>query len=73
MEILCRKYFENGPVITAKANIQILLLYTDLLIRQERTEDAICFLERELTKKIYLPDECNSIRKRLSVLTGEKK
>lgn len=68
MELLCQNYFANGPVITAKVNITILLLYTDQLIRQGRKEDAAIFLRQETAKKIYLPDELNSIHKRLSAL-----
>ncbi|MBP5182242.1 MAG: hypothetical protein J6331_04355 [Lentisphaeria bacterium] len=68
MEALCREYFGKGPVRTARENVRILLLYTDLLLREDRIEEARSVLEGELGKSLYLPDELLSIRNRLSIL-----
>ncbi|MBO4304296.1 MAG: hypothetical protein J6A21_06890 [Lentisphaeria bacterium] len=68
MEALCGRYFREGPKNTSRENVKILLLYSDLLIREKREEEARKVLERELEKSLYLPDECSSIRNRLSIL-----
>ena len=68
MEALCSRYFGEGPKNTSRENVRILLLYTDLLIREKREEEARKVLEHELEKSLYLPDECASIRNRLSIL-----
>ena len=68
MEILCRNYFENGPVVQMPENIKILLLYTDTLLKLGKANEAVMVLKNESGKKIYPPDDLAMIQTRLAGL-----